>query len=1115
MQNRINKLIDFSGDNFSNVILEIFSDIDFAAMKPVFCKRSADYLAAYGFAPADEYIYFSLLLNEAVHPENMHAEHNGQTENTIFFESGEWMLYDELPDIKLLSNRSDFTNQLTQYNFLLTLLTGAERCGSDDCGDGCLISLFSTDGSAPVFRYDHEVGRIEKSMSGSITSFLARYFILDSDWDDSDSEDTKQIIKQIQIFEKSREKTHQKLPFYRDPERLFERAHWILQHPTGEPTYDFAGHMKHAPDYSEWESEKKLLRQEPQLANYWLLHHFFLGNDQALLEAVQLSETSASALTRFLAQEIQKAQSSGGGLGALSADKTFNLIAKTRKNAAIKLFEPQQRQTIAKERGEDRIERIGNTAFKLIEDDIELLWKAIEEYPADTAGHDRILKRLATLDANLKDTVKAYFSARSGSAHNEWPYDWELERGYSLDARLSLPISAAFISGLMFDEDNDKACAGITITLGIFDDDHTMDAWEQAIETLSPDDDRAEYVFDCLKKSKHVQATELLSKGAWRFFDIINEATRQQEALATERKKDGMSLNNMWDIENFFHIPLQWCLEHSDDAEKLARSVILEIQKNKALHKIFKQNFGRAMGVLARHGITEFNQEIQSYIESVCGFAIEKDTTIGPSTMLNLCEASIALAKLDYSAALALLPDMFKRITIGYYFDLDFKAALLGSMFILEPDNPDLIIWLKRLLGNRNNHERLIGALRSSQIAAEMKLLPNDAFSWIHHHLYSDTNRFKGHHHIIKEQAYKTMIVLGHCDLPPFNDDDKHAIRVALPDLAQALKRPHLHYIENVLKRIKEKKYTHPDLLPAIRDYLVDVLSYSADDNSRTFDGQWIGIKAMVVQKPLSTTLPFLMELLDLEYCKPGLQNDIIFLMRLIKGETSCLTWLLRQSLNDLLGVLRAPSYEHIGFLDLIAGRAYLLDSVQAKPAIEECLRLRFQWRGGHFADENSDLIRLPLLYARYGNSAKALLKELHTGIDKGGEYGLWSVAEQLEKAVKLCKVYSVSLPEIVLPETLPPHIALKCDLKGENYSSGKQQLDISIKNAQINLQHTFFEMSFSNAFDEKNRLSKALYKAKDKKEAHTVATELFELMLLLGYTNEQTKTKRTKKENS
>ena len=228
------------GTNFQIIYEALFGKKDLLKVKPGLAQRRTEYEAAFGLTPPDEYIYLSLLL-----------------ENPRSLEVGEWYLENELTNPGILQKESKLIKQFGNYNFLMTLFTGVERFGADGGGDGCLVSLRGNDGSSPVFCYNHEVGTLEGIMAGSITSFFADIFGLGPEHDDDDAAEdeegldpeTRETLRGIiNKFDTELTKAWKKIPAHRDPEQLFNRSHWILQHTTGDPTFNYAAHMSAAPN---------------------------------------------------------------------------------------------------------------------------------------------------------------------------------------------------------------------------------------------------------------------------------------------------------------------------------------------------------------------------------------------------------------------------------------------------------------------------------------------------------------------------------------------------------------------------------------------------------------------------------------------------------------------------------------------------------------------------------------------------------------------------------------------------------------------------------------------------------------------------------------------------
>ena len=1115
MSAAISKSEDLAGRNFLRV-LEALSGAAVARKAGTGVDdRREKYLSLFAVAPADEYLQLGLLLD---------AYDGSGRQDYEAFEFHNWSLRDECCDIDGLSAAEDLSEFFGAYNSFLTMVTGVERIGADEHSDGCLVALWPDDDSHTSFVYNHEIGTIEASRSASIAALFADAFGVGpepdpdlEDEDDADHEDEfptalgasrEAVAAYIAGFEKSRRKTVQSRPFFRDPIKLFHRSHWVLEHLGGETTFNFAAYLGDAPTMRDWEAERELIAREFPIANYWLLHHFYLGNSAALAETLTIVREAQNGgpgrLTRFLAGEIEAYLKGDAPLFGVARVTVDELIALSRRNAGLQLFEEAERAKIKSERGESGVQRLSDAEFQKIAKDHEALWAALEEYPADVATHNRILKALsATAGQNqgLKTAIKDYFDERHEDAFNNWPAAWQLKRGYQLDPRLSTPIAAAFIAGLNFSSEHEQACCGITRALGVLDDDRAMAAFSEAVERLEPNDERGEYVFAALRNSAHPRAPEMIERAAWRFFENLQTAIRQEEGLAAKRKKDGLNLNTMWGVENFFHVPLQLRLQRSDaGAEKLARA-IFDLESNA---HFFQKNFGRAMRVIGERGVADYNDRILAFIETRRAAKVDEWANIGLNEMCNLAEAGIALAKLDPDRARGLLPDWFATEYASREYELGLKASLLGALFVLAKadssalkiDVAELSGWLERLLGNRDNHERLAPALRAAEVAA----LP-ESFAWVRHHLYSDTNRFMRYHAYIKELAFVAAASTGQADVPPFDDSDQFGMGLKGEALLKALRQPRKYHIGDVLDAIRKTKFQHAEAVTGIRDALLDILRFSADEGGSTFDAYWAAWKAMAVQGRSGQAA--LQPVLDLEYCEPGLKNDTIFLMRLLDSEAEAMSRLFELSFEQLLTALNEPAPHELAFMDFIAARAWMLDATAARAAIEAALRRHAAWPGGHFARENPLLSRLALIHARYGELARDLLGELGAALEGNSDYGVDTSRDQLEHALGLCASLRFSPTE-----DLPAKTKLKWSDRGW----------LEVHRDKEHALHIRFATDygrFSGAFEDDEHFSESTLSFAEKSAAAARAGEIVDLCVILGYDAPKPPEKKTSKKAS
>src|SRR5262249_6222843 len=182
----------------------------------------------------------------------------------------------------------------------MTLLTGLVHFGDDPSGDTSWVATLPHPANlAEVHVFNHENGELDGGTFYSIADYVF------SCWAPEDADGDAQITA---AFNQTAKAARKKLPY--DPHALFDRVKWLWSLPTGETGYRFAEDMAKAPTWKTWLAEKKLVSKTPVLANYWILAHYFLGNDAACAEAIALAKKAPGARTPGLAKLV----------GALLAD---------------------------------------------------------------------------------------------------------------------------------------------------------------------------------------------------------------------------------------------------------------------------------------------------------------------------------------------------------------------------------------------------------------------------------------------------------------------------------------------------------------------------------------------------------------------------------------------------------------------------------------------------------------------------------------------------------------------------------------------------------------------------------------------------------------------------
>ncbi len=1024
-----------------------------------------DYEAFYGYTPVNEFVE----LEESL------AGYGKFFQNI----SDVWMLEGGISYVSKMLKKPEIEKAINDYGFLLTILTGMEKFGSDPCGDSCFLDILPNAlGIAEVIIYDHEVGKPGGYVAYSIADFISEK------WDETYDLDTNEEIyksngeskKAVDQFNEKVRKVRKERPAYHMPESLFKRVHWMLGHPTGRPTYAFAEKMDDAPKFEDWIREKNLIEKEPVLANYWMLAHFFMGNNNACKEAIDLAKKSPGIVTQKLAEIMENLFRKPGkaSLGKLDSKKLDELISETRKNLMAEHLEPERRADLAKERGEDKIKKLTPETFrKKVAEGAELTL-LFEEYPDDVAAHDMILEEMGKSDEKFAKIIKNYFRERNDSAYNEWPYEWNMDE---LDNRLSFPVSAAFRSGLKFDEEHKKSYAGITRTLGKLDDDNAMDAYLTAFQKLNPDDDRIKYIIQDLEKSKHKRRNEILVAGAWRLFDLLKKAKENEDKLSNRRKEEGLTLDNMFEVENgFLHAVNLVLMFGENESEKLAN----EILEHKDEFKLFKRTLGDAFRVAGNSNLSEHQVYTEKYVEAVGGMEVDEDSHIEEVTLYNFTEAAIAFAKMDTKKAIPVLKDLFERETNSKNFDLDVKSAVIGGLLLQNPDDENLLKWLERLLGNRSNSDRLCGALRA---VAETKL---KAFrDMVYFHLYSDVNDFMSGHLVIKRLAFEAMSSLGEIDFPEFDDDDEFATDLEPEELPDAFNHPEKHYPKHVCERIFEKKYVHPDAINEVAKYLEDSLKFSADGSDHS--DVWEGFKALSIQGPEAAEA--FARILKLEHLDPAHYTNIIYVMRLIEPEAVIREWMYNATESEILMQLSSPDARFIPWLDLLAGRAFFFDTKESREAIRSAMEYRYKMIPGGWDDQEPTLIRLPFIYSASDSDADVIIKKMLTGMED-----MYQPGEHLESALK----YKAKIKA----DKIKPgkQIQLENKIKGEDYNGPVYSIKLSVSGSEVSFECLADNIYFQSIIKDKQLNSHGKVECDSEEKAIELAESIVKESMLLKY---------------
>ena len=836
------------------------------------------------------------------------------------------------------------------------LFTGLFRFGMDASGDTAFACLLPhAQGLVEVLQCDHESGSLDGFTCRSISGFFLEH------WLNEEHPDAKSATKLIASLTRKTNTERKKRKTYLRARQMFERTEWLwAMLMQGREPYGFGELMGRAPTFAQWEAEQDLCTEGPHLANYWAMAHWFLQNDGACREALAMARKTQGQLTLRVADVIGRLLDGARlDLGNLPGYKLDAMRRLVRKNITPEHLPAKARAALRAERGESKVRKLtrkqGEQAMTAGQDPFEL----ITAHPKDVATHDRALAKAAEGDAALAQLVKAYLKERKGDTFNNWP-----RKSSELDPRLSLPISAAFRSGLGYEHTHKLAFAGITRTLAKFDDDHTMNAWEEALKRLVPADNRLEYVIAGLAESKHERRLEVLRMGAWRFFD---ELARTSD-LMSERAARHPTLDDMFAVDDHLAQALCLALQTIDeDVDGLARKVLSMTSSLMAL----KTAWACALQVAVTRGLTDQATRALVYCQTVC----DKDwgeQSLSADVVINLAESALALYLLDPIKAKDYLPKLYADAAANDLVRIQIAGGLIAGLLPMRSKDPQVLSMLERVLGNRNRERgaQVYGALRGIEQLAKEGTQLQKAIEWVRPHILDGYSGLNKKLSPIGQAAQDCLTALGETDDPPKFDSKAYYGR-GLTDnqLLKALSNAAIS-AEHVLKRIRKEGLRLPKASATIGSYLEDQLRFSADLRDPYAERHHFeALGALLVQGPAA--LPHLAKLLDLPQLHSEWAGPILQTMRYIQPEQEIRDVLEKRSAKSVLEYVRKPDPRYAGWLDLMAAWVAL----DGSPAALQAVSAACTWRFRHLDQlaNRDDMLaqRLPYILASFGERAR------------------------------------------------------------------------------------------------------------------------------------------------
>ncbi|XDD44772.1 hypothetical protein AB3N58_18060 (plasmid) [Leptospira sp. WS60.C2] len=956
-----------------------------------------DFESMYGFKPGKEILEwenlkkaYKSIMYEVADVWNMIDHHSVEEDELEEDEDGGFdYAISSIEKLVKFKDPEEVLNWLVgTYSGLMFLFNGSYPFASDGGGDTCWINLLPNEKeSIEVNYYNHEIGVLENLPYFSISHFIAENWKNDTyeSYDDEEDEEFEEInsdkkekepilvsnIKDslIRSFEKEANKIYENKPIYHNSLDMFERSAWLLGHSYGDPAYAFTEKLADAPSYTTWEEEKPDIKKYPNLAAYWIIHHFYLKNDNACRETIKLANKSKGKIIPTLCKHILGYLD--GNIKTLfnvPSEKVEKIRTQTFNNADPKQIEPKNVQLYNDSLGLSNLKTISKKELESRMKTDSDLFQLIDDYPEDVAAHDIILKEISKKDPNLKRVIEDYFRERTDSAYNTWPYNPE-----KLEKRLSTVINAAFRQGLKYDADNKKAFCGITKTIGMLDDDKAMISLREAVHKLKQDDPRMEYVVEALINSDHEESKSILADAAWRTFETLDNVKEINQKV----QKEGPTLNNMFTAYTHLNEALQ---ERILTLDEVSVELIKKLFTYRDHFKYFGMSVGNAFAVCAHLGLNEHIPIIEDYLKK--SFLIkgrDRGSYLELRLIINISEAAIAWATMEPEKAKLELYKFF--IGVDESNDpgiaIDLKACYVAGLLFLEPDNKEYLNFAERILGNKGDQIRVYGIIRSIK---KKKIVKLKDYLW--YHIYADPNPMVDYSwSYIEVEARSAWETLTGAEAPKFDDSDEYASSLAKnkSKLPEAILHPEKYSIQHVFEKIRENKCIHEDVVRYGGPWLVESLRYSLDEYkySGSYD-RWEAIKALFIQG--RAVYPYFIEILNLPYVAPSWKTYLLQFMRVMEPESIKWNQVLKMDSITIKTQLENPSPEWYVWKDLLAARLYLLDGESSFEIISQVIKNRLDMTNHESYDssiyEESLGLRLPLLLRWFGKKGDDLIQK-------------------------------------------------------------------------------------------------------------------------------------------
>lgn len=227
------------------------------------------------------------------------------------------------------------------------LLAGLAGFSQDASGDRDLVSVLPDKNELlAVYYYNHETGKLGEKQS--LKSYVLTNWT--SEYDPEDYEDSRPgcagwdgYKRLLGITKALDQEILTERPLFCDSKYLYHRSKWLQSPVWGKPGYSLEKDLQAAPTMNDWQKEFPFLSQHPVLLNYWMVAHYFLGNERSCREAVSIGKQSDAEVTAWISGYISRLLNKPDEtfLGQIPAQQLARLRQKIREKTPAALLEEQ------------------------------------------------------------------------------------------------------------------------------------------------------------------------------------------------------------------------------------------------------------------------------------------------------------------------------------------------------------------------------------------------------------------------------------------------------------------------------------------------------------------------------------------------------------------------------------------------------------------------------------------------------------------------------------------------------------------------------------------------------------------------------------------------------